>query len=418
MKRFIRYLYEYEQNKQVRNVGFVKVELKEDSCVVNIHGKGLRLEGSREVDLYVFYNQGEECICHFQGGIDQINPTINYRLEYQTEDIGGQGSFDKVNGIILVNPGGKKYAAVWDDAAVNVDNMVIARAHSEPVDSEPAESVHEESREIEEPQEEDGEVLAASDDEVDGEPAQDSEEMKETEDEMEEESAYMAQITDEDEYELSDYPNVPGVRSRARVIRPGRAYPGTMPQWTPRPAQPLEEDTSETNPETGPDEMPEPARRVMPESEPDPATTRPQQPMPESANELQTAPTSMPEQPDEPDVEAESYVMPHNMQCEKIKREDLVRLPKKEWRVANNSFLLHGYYNYHHILLIEENGRLFLGVPGVYHDQESRAASSFGFPQFIRISDVNIQLDENEQNTYDDFGYWCREVSRRQLHDQ
>ena len=43
MKRFIRYLYEYEQEKRMRNVGFVKVEQGEDECIVHIHGKGLRM---------------------------------------------------------------------------------------------------------------------------------------------------------------------------------------------------------------------------------------------------------------------------------------------------------------------------------------------------------------------------------------
>ena len=32
MKRFIRYLYEYEQEKRMRNVGFVNVEQGEDEC--------------------------------------------------------------------------------------------------------------------------------------------------------------------------------------------------------------------------------------------------------------------------------------------------------------------------------------------------------------------------------------------------
>ena len=45
LKRFIRYLYEYEQGKRTRNVGFVKVEQEERESTVHIHGKGLRLSG-------------------------------------------------------------------------------------------------------------------------------------------------------------------------------------------------------------------------------------------------------------------------------------------------------------------------------------------------------------------------------------
>lgn len=95
----------------------------------------------------------------------------------------------------------------------------------------------------------------------------------------------------------------------------------------------------------------------------------------------------------------------------KIKREELAVLPRREWRLANNSFLLHGYNNYHHLLLIEEEPHLWLGVPGIYHEEEKTAAQSFGFDQFITTEEVGIPLTEDESEQ-DDFGYWCRQVSR------
>ena len=33
----------------------------------------------------------------------------------------------------------------------------------------------------------------------------------------------------------------------------------------------------------------------------------------------------------------------------KITRQEIAGLPRKEWKLANNHFLLHGYYNYHHL---------------------------------------------------------------------
>lgn len=104
------------------------------------------------------------------------------------------------------------------------------------------------------------------------------------------------------------------------------------------------------------------------------------------------------------------YITPSNVTYEKIKRQDLSRLPRKEWRLANNSFLLHGFYNYHHLLYIEEDGQIWIGVPGIYHPKEKMAANSFGFPEFKRISDVDVELDEQEKNTLEDFGYWCRQI--------
>lgn len=108
--------------------------------------------------------------------------------------------------------------------------------------------------------------------------------------------------------------------------------------------------------------------------------------------------------------EAEAYIAPSNITYEKIQRQGLSRLPRKEWRLANNSFLLHGFYNYHHLLYIEEGENVWIGVPGIYHEKEQVAANAFGFTEFRRLVDVDIELEENEKNTYDDFGYWCRQV--------
>lgn len=108
--------------------------------------------------------------------------------------------------------------------------------------------------------------------------------------------------------------------------------------------------------------------------------------------------------------EIEEYIPQSDVKYEKINRQELSRLPRKEWRLANNSFLLHGFYNYHHLLYIEENGCVWIGVPGVYHEREKIAASSFGFGEFRRIVDIPIMLEEEEMNAYEDFGYWCRQI--------
>lgn len=113
--------------------------------------------------------------------------------------------------------------------------------------------------------------------------------------------------------------------------------------------------------------------------------------------------------------EIDTYIPPQNLTYEKIARQDISRLPRKEWRIANNSFLLHGYHNYHHLLYIEEEGKIWIGVPGVFHEKEQEAARAFGFPEFRRLTDVDLKLEENEKNTYDDFGYWCRQISNSQV---
>lgn len=129
----------------------------------------------------------------------------------------------------------------------------------------------------------------------------------------------------------------------------------------------------------------------------------------------QTPPTMRPpqQQMQNEAEEVSAYIPPNTVRYEKIQRQDLSRLPRREWRLANNNFLLHGFYNYHHLLYMEDGDKIWIGVPGIYHEKEKAAANGFGFPEFRRLTDMELELSEEEKNTYDDFGYWCRQIENR-----
>lgn len=96
----------------------------------------------------------------------------------------------------------------------------------------------------------------------------------------------------------------------------------------------------------------------------------------------------------------------------KITRKDMAALPKREWRLANNPFLLHGYYQYHHLVSFQQEGAFWLGVPGIYHPMEQRAADTYGFGQFMSPGEGEIVWEKEERAEDENFGYWCRQVSR------
>ncbi len=132
MKRFIRYLYEYEQGKRTRNVGFVKVEQDDYECTVHVHGKGLRMNGEK-LGLYLFYEEDGMCVGIRQGEIDNINPAVNCCLHYTREDVGEAENFPRINGVIMSNGSGRKYASVWDDTIeADVDRMRLWTEKPEP----------------------------------------------------------------------------------------------------------------------------------------------------------------------------------------------------------------------------------------------------------------------------------------------
>ncbi|WP_207657692.1 DUF6128 domain-containing protein [Faecalicatena contorta] len=92
----------------------------------------------------------------------------------------------------------------------------------------------------------------------------------------------------------------------------------------------------------------------------------------------------------------------------KIQRSELSVLPRRYWNIANNSFLMHGYHNYHHLMLVESDGHYWIGVPGVYTPREARAAELFGFPQFTKSHVEHLNLTSDERDESDNFGHWCR----------
>ena len=65
-----------------------------------------------------------------------------------------------------------------------------------------------------------------------------------------------------------------------------------------------------------------------------------------------------------------------------LEPKDFVILASEYQHLAHNSFLLHGYYNYRHIILGKENEDYYLGVPGVYYEREKSVAAMFGFEVF------------------------------------
>ena len=282
MRRFIRYLYEYEQEKKMRNVGFVKVEQDVDQCVIHVHGKGFRMEENAQgLRAYLFWNTEDKCIGIPQGVTEVPGPAVNWQLCYTPEDVGKKENYNLVNGIILKDVNGHWYAAVWNDDVVNVCRMEMWK--------------------------------------------------------MEEDS----------------------VQGEEPECKKGLAQ----------------------------DEEPECKKETLQDEE-------------SESGKL------------EDDLEKEACL---GGKVRKIQRKDMVCLPRCEWRHANNSFLIHGYYNYHHLILTVRDDRLKLGVPGVYHPQEEKAAESFGFPEFIPAEELELKLTDEEKNDREKFGYWCRDI--RGSHD-
>ena len=88
-----------------------------------------------------------------------------------------------------------------------------------------------------------------------------------------------------------------------------------------------------------------------------------------------------------------------------IAPKDFVVLCKEYQKLVHNSFLLHGYYNYRHLILgrirQKDVWQYYIGVPGNFYDREKMVAEMFGFEAFE---------GEKESASPGDYGYYMKRV--------
>lgn len=76
-------------------------------------------------------------------------------------------------------------------------------------------------------------------------------------------------------------------------------------------------------------------------------------------------------------------------QCRKLTLGDLEHLPEEWCHLRENNFLLHAYYEYHHLLLVKfslrNKERYAIGVPGEFSYRNRYMAESFGFCNFAPL---------------------------------
>lgn len=84
-----------------------------------------------------------------------------------------------------------------------------------------------------------------------------------------------------------------------------------------------------------------------------------------------------------------------------LEPKDFIILSGKYQHLVNNSFLLHGFYNYRHVILGKEGESYYLGVPGVFYEREKMVALMFGFEAFEC---------ESGESKAGEFGYYLRKV--------
>ncbi len=220
--------------------------------------------------------------------------------------------------------------------------------------------------------------------------------------------------------ETSDHQEAEVVQETQTETPQESSQESTQEAQTETPQESSQESYQEAQTEARRKDSQESTREVWKEALPDSPPDHQEAFQPGSQNQKQPQPDSSKEFPKEDPAESlwnrlrAAYPKVTAFECADgceilvIKPQDIGLLPRENWVYGNNSFLLHGYYNYRYLILARlgkpgERGRYILGVPGHYGNNEKYMAAMFGFDRFVRST---RQPPRDSR-----FGYWYTDLN-------
>ncbi|MDD7218507.1 MAG: DUF6128 domain-containing protein [Clostridia bacterium] len=123
-RRFIAYVYEYSKGKKSRNCGFIKVEVKEQRCTVEVHLNCPGILPDIPCDVYGFIRKDGLINGIHLGSCKTKTNSVNCLIESNSLNMSNSGiSFGQMGGIILITQSGSFFGTEWDDMPVRPENF-------------------------------------------------------------------------------------------------------------------------------------------------------------------------------------------------------------------------------------------------------------------------------------------------------
>ena len=390
-RRFISYIYAYRNGKKEKNTGFAKAEARGRSLKISIQ---METAGNREgsLDAYGFLRKGEKLSGIFLGEMKKSSGTqarLQYflKVETDTENLMESGyALDQLSGLWIKGGPGENYITIWDEEPVTRMELEIEiQEEKDTADPENIENIENTTEpELKEPEPETA-----------GQKAPESEKTE----------AFKPETLESEKTEAEVF--------RPEVPESEKAEPEAF-----RPEVPSKQSVSEQSIQiessaqmlTSDSEKPINGVRAQ-EAELLAGTEAEGKTEKEAVETITTEKETGEEQPPERYVRLWNRLTPafahRNPFLEGEALDAILITPRelhffccKNWSAARNSFIYHGYYNYHHLLFGKAiDGNFFLAVPGTYSGKEQQMAVSFGFPVF---------KESKEKVPGSCRGYWCR----------
>ena len=398
--RLISYIYAYEGGIKGKNTGFAKLETRGTSCRIQVSVRRVFAGGS-PIGVYLLAGQEEIRIgtLFVRGGNGEFRAVVN------CENIEGSGcNMEECCGLTLheTDSAWRAYTTIWEDAVAHAAEVELADVTAEKVREQEAEKEEATRKQTERAQE------------AEGQNAEEVPDISETSDHQEAEIVQEAQTETPQESSQES-------TQEAQTETPQESFQESNQEvQTETPQESSQESYQEAQTEARRKDSQESTREVRKEALPDSPPDHQEAFQPGSQNQKQPQPDSSKKFSKEDPAESlwnrlrAAYPKVTAFECADgceilvIKPQDIGLLPRENWVYGNNSFLLHGYYNYRYLILARlgkpgERGRYILGVPGHYGNNEKYMAVMFGFDRFVRST---RQPPRDSR-----FGYWYTDLN-------
>lgn len=387
-RRFIAYVYEYRNGKKGNNCGFVKVEVRNGLCTVEIHLQVVGLVPDEECKAFTFLRKEGLLQGIWIGSCQTGKDMIEGTLETEAQNVGGSGvPLEKMGGMIFTTASGGFYGTQWDDQSIRPENF---KENTEKREENRISKPYEQpEKEAESRERERFNTEQKPEQEMQGKP----------------ERKPMVESQGKSEQEpLAE----PQGKSESK-LEPEQEMQGKLEPESERELQ------AESEPERKTQTKLEPERETQANAE---CESDQEKPEPELEQQKNPETVSNAAQSEKIHIQSAASGQPNPLsfgqpfcpftdgdmdQCWKITPQDLVHFPRRQCSLRNNRFLQYGYYNFGHLLLCRRpNGGYILGVPGCYDQQEQFMAGMFGFSCFKESSHIEVKKGRG--------GYWYRAI--------
>ena len=361
MKRFVTYLYEYDRTIRGRNVGFIRNDIRNDRCLMDIHIRGLE-RIKEKAPIYLIVRDGE-CVGIPAGEIVISQGIGNAFLELPGNHIGKTNyNSGDIQAVIVRYGNGKMLLGSYvQHPASDLLSGTFAKWEAQAIPESP---------------EPDPNAARGENDD----------------------SGSIRPVSEIPRGQNDDFDSIRPVSEISRgqnddfdSIRPvSEVQRGQNDDFDS--IRPVSEISRGQNDDSG---SIRPVSEISRGQNDDFDSIRPVSEIPRGQNDDSGSirPDALSQQSTE--AHAEEKLCPPTYK--RIAITDIRSLPSRNWHLCSNSFLVHGFFCYHYLILKTVNApdgtQIYLGVPGIYASQERMMALLFGFNDFEVDTDHITQVD-------------------------